>query len=174
MSFIELAKKASQFLGSYYKPNKTDESDIELNAMNMSGVEVPIQVFEHGDLQYFINVSDDLVDDPDVDLGITSVQIVPRSFYTEDHRDEMTEGILSVLDHLGLRGVWTTEDIDNYIHGMAPMNQMASGYFVMFYKLKNAWLKKSITETQNEVKSLKEIIFDIRAFDQSTCNSVSV
>jgi hypothetical protein len=164
MSFIDLAKKAALFLGSYYNHNnkeKVNDTDIELNAMNMSGVEVPIHVFEHGDLQYFINASEDLLDDPDVDLGITAVQIVPRSFYTADHRDEMSEGILSVLDHLGLHGVWSKEDIDNYIHGMAPMDQMASGYFVMFYKLKNAWLKKSITETQNDVQSLKNILFDM-------------
>jgi len=150
MSFIELGKRAAKFYARRYKE--------PLHAMNMSGIEIPIEVFEQGDLSRFH--ADDLLDDAEAELGITSLQLVPRRFFLNPSRyqDEMTEGILSALDFLGVGGVWSKDEIHLYIHGHSHMDEMIHGYVCMLYKLKNAWIQKALDETKNEVEDLKATV----------------
>ena len=134
---VELAKRASDFLSNYYQ----GESD--LAAMNGSAVEIPIDIYMRGDVDYFIGMSDDDIHDEEftaqIEFGITSVLMVPRHFFDCKHETQWTAGIQLVLSHLGMPDVWSLEEINKYVHGNCPWNEFNKGWIDIALRAMNTW-----------------------------------
>jgi hypothetical protein len=108
---MDVAVEACRFLRKYYR--KTD-----LVAMNLSAVEVPAAVFESGDLAAFKADRDvhDGTFTAEMEFVASSLLLAPSEFNAAAPQYERhKQGILAVLEHVGMKDLWSVEDINHYI-----------------------------------------------------------
>ena len=107
---MDVAVEACRFLCKYYK--KTD-----LVAMNLSAVEVPAAVFESGDLAAFADRDvHDGTFTTEMEFVASSLLLAPSEFNAAaPEYERRKQGILAVLEHVGMKDLWSVEEINHYI-----------------------------------------------------------
>lgn len=117
-SILAFGKAASTFLKDYYK-DECQNNATNLHAMSLEAIELPIDIFQHGNHTLYNTMSHSTPICVEFDqtivntFGIIALSLVPRHYFDdfEIYMEQIVCGIRSALAHLNLSNILTDDEI---------------------------------------------------------------
>jgi hypothetical protein len=113
--------------------------------IDLSGTRIPVLELDFSRFKNkSIRVNDDYFISPENEFLTLGIFVAPKTFFSFKHNKEWTRGILAVLEHLDMKGIWSEKDIAVLLGDCEDFREYRPRQKVLIDRLVSTWNAKFV------------------------------